>query len=149
MILLPGLYRSVRRYVVHCQECQRTKSVPQKPPGLLLPIPPATVPFQSVGIDLLGRFSKSTRGNKWIIVCTDYLSRFAVTKALQTAEAQEVAKFMMEEIVLKYGAPRVIITDRGKVFQSKLVTERNHLCNSRHRMTTGYHPPNERLNRAI
>ncbi|GBL59732.1 Retrovirus-related Pol polyprotein from transposon 412 [Araneus ventricosus] len=135
----PGLYRSVRRYVVHCQECQR-KSVPQKPPGLRIPIPPATVPFQRVGIDLLGRFPKSTRGNKWIIVCTDYLSRFAVTKALPTVEAQEVAQFMMEEIVLKHGAPRVIITDRGKVFQSKLVAEINHLCNSRHRMTTRYHP---------
>ncbi|GBM32287.1 hypothetical protein AVEN_26985-1 [Araneus ventricosus] len=57
-------FRSVRRYVVYCQECQRRKSVPQKPPGLLVPIPQATVPFQRVGIDLLGRFPKSTRGNK-------------------------------------------------------------------------------------
>ncbi|GBN27531.1 Transposon Ty3-I Gag-Pol polyprotein [Araneus ventricosus] len=134
-------------------ECQRRKSVPQKPPGLLTPIPPATVPFQRVGIDLLGRFPKSTRGNKWIIVCTDYLSRFAVTKALPTAEAQEVAQFMMEEIVLKHGAPRVIITDRGKVFQSKLVTEINRLCNSRHKMTTGYHPQTngltERFNKTL
>ncbi|GFY47828.1 2-oxo-tetronate isomerase [Trichonephila inaurata madagascariensis] len=100
----PGLYRSVRRYVMHCRECQRRKSVPQKPPGLLIPIPPASVPFQRIGIDL-GKFPRSTKGDKWIIVCTDYLSRFAVTKALPTAEAEEVAKFITEEIALKHRAP--------------------------------------------
>ncbi|GBN10064.1 hypothetical protein AVEN_273546-1 [Araneus ventricosus] len=141
----PGLYKSVRRYVVHYQECQRRKSVPQKPPGLLVPIPPATVPFRRVGINLLGRFPKSTRGNKWIIVCTDYLSRSAATEALPTAEAQEVTKFMIEEIVLKHGAPRVITTGRVKVFLPKLATEINQLCNSRHRIS----PPNERINRVI
>ncbi|UYV77583.1 hypothetical protein LAZ67_15001629 [Cordylochernes scorpioides] len=63
------------------------------PPGLLKAIPPATSPFQRVGMDLLGRFPKSNTGNKWIIVCTDYLTRFAVTKALPTGEAKEAAKF--------------------------------------------------------
>ncbi|GFT55260.1 transposon Ty3-I Gag-Pol polyprotein [Trichonephila clavipes] len=60
----PRLYRNVRHYVMHCRECQRRKSVPQKPPGLLIPIPPASVSFQRVGIDLLGRFPRSTKGNK-------------------------------------------------------------------------------------
>ncbi|GFY74157.1 transposon Ty3-I Gag-Pol polyprotein [Trichonephila inaurata madagascariensis] len=134
------MYRSVRCYIIHCRECQRGKSVPKKPPGLLIPIPPASVPFQRVGIDLLGRFPRSTKGNKWIIVCTDYLSRFTVTKALPTAEAEEVAKFITEEIVLKHGAPRTILTDRGKVFESKLVTELGQLCSSKHRKMTGYYP---------
>ncbi|GFY50675.1 transposon Ty3-I Gag-Pol polyprotein [Trichonephila inaurata madagascariensis] len=60
---------------------------------------------QRLGIDLLGRFPRSMKGNKWIIVCTDYFSRFEVTKALPTAEAEEVAKFITEGIVLKHGAP--------------------------------------------
>ncbi|GFT63484.1 retrovirus-related Pol polyprotein from transposon 297 [Trichonephila clavipes] len=37
----PGMYRNVVRYVMHCRECQRRKSVPQRPPGRLVPIPPA------------------------------------------------------------------------------------------------------------
>ncbi|GFY67696.1 transposon Ty3-I Gag-Pol polyprotein [Trichonephila inaurata madagascariensis] len=87
---------------MHCRECQRRKSVPHKPPGLTIPIPPASAPFQCLGIDLLGRFPRSTKGNKWIIVCMDNLSRFAITKALPTAEAEQVAKFITEEIVLKH-----------------------------------------------
>ncbi|GFV40953.1 retrovirus-related Pol polyprotein from transposon 17.6 [Trichonephila clavipes] len=52
----PGMYRNVVRYVMHCRECQRRKSVPQRPPGRLVPIPPAIAPFHRIGIDLLGRF---------------------------------------------------------------------------------------------
>ncbi|GFV73112.1 hypothetical protein TNCV_3665291 [Trichonephila clavipes] len=120
----PGMYRNVVRYVMHCRECQRRKSVPQRPPGRLVPIPPATAPFHRIGIDLLGRFPKSAHGNKWIIVCTDYSTRYAITKALPTAEVDEIAKFLLEEIVLRHGAPRVIITDRGAVFRSRLVSSR-------------------------
>ncbi|GFV45581.1 retrovirus-related Pol polyprotein from transposon 412 [Trichonephila clavipes] len=70
-----------------------------------VPIPPAIAPFHRIGIDLLGRFPKSAHGNKWIIVCTDYSTRYAITKALPTAEVDEIAKFLLEEIVLRHGAP--------------------------------------------
>ncbi|GFV15266.1 retrovirus-related Pol polyprotein from transposon 17.6 [Trichonephila clavipes] len=86
--------------------------------------PPAIAPFHRIGIDLLGRFPKSAHGNKWIIVCTDYSTRYAITKALPTAEVDEIAKFLLEEIVLRHGAHRVIITDRGAVFRSRLVSSR-------------------------
>ncbi|GFY74469.1 transposon Ty3-I Gag-Pol polyprotein [Trichonephila inaurata madagascariensis] len=138
---------------MHCRECQRRKSVPQKPPGLLVRIPPASAPFQRISIDLHGKFPRSTKGNKWIIIRMDYLSRFTVTKALPTADAEEVAKFITEEIVLKHGAPRTILTDRGKVFESKLVKELHQLCISKHRKTNGYHPQtnglNERFNKTL
>ncbi|GFV04477.1 hypothetical protein TNCV_11951 [Trichonephila clavipes] len=93
----PGMYRNVVRYVMHCRECQRRKSVPQRPPGRLVPIPPAIAPFHRIGIDLLGRFPK-------------------------------------------HGAPRVIITDRGAVFRSRLVSSLVDLRNIDHRFTTAYHP---------
>ncbi|GFU95480.1 hypothetical protein TNCV_4788151 [Trichonephila clavipes] len=106
----PGMYRNVVRYVMHCRECQRRKSVPQRPPGRLVPIPPATAPFHRIGIDLLGRFPK-------------------------------------------HGAPRVIITDRGAVFRSRLVSSLIDLCNIDHRFTTAYHPQTngltERFNKTL
>ncbi|GFS77821.1 transposon Tf2-11 polyprotein [Trichonephila clavipes] len=132
---------------------QRRKSVPQRPPGRLVPIPPAIAPFHRIGIDLLGRFPKSAHGNKWIIVCTDYSTRYAITKALPTAEVDEIAKFLLEEIVLRHGAPRVIITDRGAVFRSRLVSSLVDLCNIDHRFTTAYHPQTngltERFNKTL
>ncbi|GFW55408.1 transposon Ty3-I Gag-Pol polyprotein [Trichonephila clavipes] len=89
----PGMYRNVVRYVMHCRECQRRKSVPQRPPGRLVPIPPAIAPFHRIELISLGDFQ---------------------------TEVDEIAKFLLEEIVLRHGAPRVIITDRGAVFRSDL-----------------------------
>ncbi|GFU46933.1 retrovirus-related Pol polyprotein from transposon 17.6 [Trichonephila clavipes] len=95
--------------------------------------------FHRIGIDLLGRFPKSAHGNKWIIVCT-LLNTICNNKALPTAEVDEIAKFLLEEIVLRHGAPRVIITDRGAVFRSRLVSSLVDLCNIDHRFTTAYNP---------
>ncbi|GFT32303.1 transposon Ty3-I Gag-Pol polyprotein [Trichonephila clavipes] len=112
-------------------------------------------PLLSIALELisLGDFQKSAHGNKWIIVCTDYSTRYAITKALPTAEVAEIAKFLLEEIVLRHGAPRVIITDRGAVFRSRLVSSLVDLCNIDHRFTTAYHPQTngltERFNKTL
>ncbi|GFW70691.1 transposon Ty3-I Gag-Pol polyprotein [Trichonephila clavipes] len=69
------------------------------------------------------------------------------------AEVDEIAKFLLEEIVLRHGAPRVIITDRGAVFRSRLVSSLVDLCNIDHRFTTAYHPQTngltERFNKTL
>ncbi|GFV21063.1 transposon Tf2-6 polyprotein [Trichonephila clavipes] len=81
------------------------------------------------------------------------LNTICTTKALPTAEVDEIAKFLLEEIVLRHGAPRVIITDRGAVFRSKLVSSLVDLCNIDHRFTTAYHPQTngltERFNKTL
>ncbi|GFY02713.1 hypothetical protein TNCV_3505931 [Trichonephila clavipes] len=123
----PGMYRNVVRYVMHCRECQRRKSVPQRPPGRLVPIPPAIAPF-SIALELISLGDFQT-------------------------EVDEIAKFLLEEIVLRHGAPRVIITDRGAVFRSRLVSSLVDLCNIDHRFTTAYHPQTngltERFNKTL
>ncbi|GFX88615.1 transposon Ty3-I Gag-Pol polyprotein [Trichonephila clavipes] len=70
-----------------------------------------------------------------------------------TPKVDEIAKFLLEEIVLRHGAPRVIITDRGAVFRSRLVSSLVDLCNIDHRFTTAYHPQTngltERFNKTL
>ncbi|UYV72451.1 hypothetical protein LAZ67_9003197 [Cordylochernes scorpioides] len=118
-----------------------------------VPIPPPGGPFQKVGIDLLGRFPISQGKKKWIVVCTDYLTKYAVTQSLGSGEAQEIAKFLLEEVILKHGAPREIVMDRGRNFQSKLLQELTNKCGIKKKTTTAYHPQTngltERLNRTI
>ncbi|KAM7282081.1 DDE-type integrase/transposase/recombinase [Ixodes scapularis] len=92
-------------------------------------------------------------GNRWIIVATDYLTRYAETKALPSGTAVEVAKFFIESIVLRHGAPEVLITDRGSSFMAQLTQEILRLSHTEHRRTTAYHPQTngltERLNKTI
>ncbi|GFV64561.1 transposon Tf2-11 polyprotein [Trichonephila clavipes] len=121
----PGMYRNVVRYVMHCRECQRRKSVPQRPPGRLVPIPPAIAPFHRIELISLGDFQ---------------------------TEVDEIAKFLLEEIVLRHGAPRVIITDWSRLSIQTCFSLVD-LCNIDHRFTTAYHPQTngltERFNKTL
>lgn len=104
-------------------------------------------------MDFLGPFPLSSAGNKWIIVATDYLTRYAETMAVPRATSSEVAQFFMTQIVLRHGAPSYVITDRGKAFTARLLEEVFQLSQTHHRKTTAYHPQSngltERLNKTI
>lgn len=149
----PRLSSTVKRYVQSCRECQRRKSPSLKPGGLLQPIAPPSAPFDQIGMDLLGPFPLSASGNKWIIVATDYLTRYAETKAVQRATAYEVARFFIDHIVLRHGAPSHVITDRGTAFTAQLIEDIFKLSCTQHRKATAYHPQTngltERLNKTI
>ncbi|KAK8786810.1 hypothetical protein V5799_023415 [Amblyomma americanum] len=149
----PNLASCVKRYIRTCRECQRRKTPPLKPPGMLQPIMPPNIPFEQVSMDILGPFPLSSGGNRWIAVATDYLTRYAETQALPQGTAFEVAHFFMRAIVLRHGAPSVVITDRGKAFTAQLVHDIFELSHTSHRTTTAYHPQTngltERLNKTL
>ena len=149
----PRLSADVAHYVRTCRDCQRRKTPPTRPAGLLQPIEPPRRPFQQIGMDLLGPFPTSTSGNKWIVVATDYLTRYAETKALPKGSAAEVARFFVENILLRHGAPEVLITDRGTAFTAELTQAILRYSHTSHRRTTAYHPQTngltERLNKTI
>lgn len=149
----PKLSAAVKQYVRTCRDCQRRKSPPGRPPGLLQPLQIPAAPFEQVGMDLLGPFPTSSSGNRWIIVATDYLTRYAETRALPRGTAVEVAHFFLENIVLRHGAPAIVITDRGTAFMAQLVRTLMTLSGTSHRRTTAYHPQTngltERMNKTI
>ncbi|KAM7301434.1 putative histone demethylase [Ixodes scapularis] len=149
----PRLPKTVHLYTRSCHECQRGKKLPTKPSGLLHPISPPSTPFQQIAMDLLGPFPPSTLGNRWIIVATDYLTRYVETKVLPSGTAVEVAKFFIESIFLRHGTPEILITDRGSSFMAQLTQEILRLSGTGHRRTSGYHLQTngltERLNKTI
>nr|GEZ75932.1 reverse transcriptase domain-containing protein [Tanacetum cinerariifolium] len=63
------------------------------------------------GIDFMGPFP-SSRGNEYILVAVDYLSKWVEAKALPTNNSRVVCKFL-KNLFARFGAPRAIISDRG------------------------------------
>ncbi|GKB25587.1 reverse transcriptase domain-containing protein [Tanacetum coccineum] len=57
----------------------------------------------------------SSRGNKYILVAVDYLSKWVEAKALPTNDARVVVKFL-KSLFARFGPPRAIISDRGTHF---------------------------------
>nr|GEV19909.1 reverse transcriptase domain-containing protein [Tanacetum cinerariifolium] len=73
--------------------------------------------FNVWGIDFMGPFL-SLRGNKYIIVAVDYLSKWVEAKALPTNDARVVYKFL-RSLFARFGTPRAIISDRGNGYHQK------------------------------
>lgn len=149
----PSMRRFISGYVRRCIACQRRKHLPSASQGMLQPIPPPAAPFHRLGIDLLGPFPVSADGNRWVVVCVDHYTRYAETKALPTATAPDVATFLLEQIILRHGAPRELLSDRGSSFLSTVVSELLRACSIHRLTTTAYHPQcngaTERLNRTL
>ncbi|GJX19598.1 reverse transcriptase domain-containing protein [Tanacetum coccineum] len=70
--------------------------------------------FDVWGIDFMGPFT-SSRGNKYILVAVDYLSKWVEVKALPTNDARVIVKFL-KSIFSRFGTPRAIISDCGTYF---------------------------------
>nr|GEY21085.1 hypothetical protein [Tanacetum cinerariifolium] len=57
----------------------------------------------------------SSRGNKYILVVVEYLSKWVEAKALPTNDARVVCKFL-KNLFARFGTHRAIISDRGMHF---------------------------------
>ncbi|GKA11851.1 reverse transcriptase domain-containing protein [Tanacetum coccineum] len=64
------------------------------------------------GIEFISPFP-SSRGNKYILVGVDYLSKWVEAKALPTNDARVVCRFL-KSLFPCFGTPRAIISDRGQ-----------------------------------
>nr|GEZ63913.1 reverse transcriptase domain-containing protein [Tanacetum cinerariifolium] len=72
--------------------------------------------FDVWGIDFLGPFP-SSKGNEYILVAIDYLSKWVEAKALPTNDVRVVVKFL-KSLFARFGTPRAIISERGTHFCS-------------------------------
>jgi hypothetical protein len=135
----PGMAQDVLQYCRACIQCQTRKSIPNKPAGLMMYIQ-VDQPFEKVGIDLLGPFPVSRYGNKYIIVAVDYLTKWVETAAIPNGTAEEVARFFVDSIVFRHGAPKTLISDRGKCFIADLNARVLKLLQTNHATTVAYHP---------
>ena len=89
---------------------RQEKALRKKPAGYI----EVEHPFEKVCIDLLGPFPVSTADNIHIIVAVDYLAKWCATKAVPTATAVEVANFVVQQLILRHGTPRLLVSDQGK-----------------------------------
>ena len=71
----------------------------------------STSPFDRLGRVILGPFPLSLKGNCHIIVAVDYFTKWVETKAVPAVTAIAVAEFFVENIVLRHGAPKALLTD--------------------------------------
>ena len=93
----PSLIRDVRSYVGSCDQCQRIGASAFRNHWPLTPIVPLA-PFEKWGIDFIGPINLvSARKNRYIILATDYATKWVEARSTKQNDAATAAGYLFEK----------------------------------------------------
>lgn len=147
-----NMYKNVKNYVASCPSCIQRKgfTAPSKAP--LQKIPTASRPFQKCSIDAVGPLVTSRNGNKWLLVITDYFSRYPEAYPVPDIQSSTVAKVLID-FISRHGLMEIFYSDRGTNFISEAMQQVYNTLGIRKQHTVSYNPQGngvvERLNKTL
>nr|VZI49393.1 unnamed protein product [Spirometra erinaceieuropaei] len=148
----PNLRQDVALICQECGVCARFKHPTHNPRAPLQPISTG-YPNQRLGVDSVGPFPQSGKGNRYLLVMVDFFTKLAEAAPLPDQTTATVADAIMSTWVARFGVPDVIHSDQGANFESLLVHELCSRLGIQKTRTTAYHPQGngqtERTNKFI
>ncbi|XP_016571210.2 uncharacterized protein LOC107869164 [Capsicum annuum] len=105
------IHRDAIAFVKNCDQCQRLGTITRGHEMPLKNILEVEI-FDVWGIDFMGPFPPS-KGNLYILMAVDYVSKWVEATASPTNDTRVVLKFVKKHIFSRFGTPRAIISDRG------------------------------------
>jgi transposase InsO family protein len=97
-------------------------------------------PFEKWALDFVGPISPMSHRKNYVLVCTNYVTKWVEAKALFRATEKSVVEFIYGDIFTYFGVPREIVTDQGNQFTSKLMKELTKKYGIKHYKSSPYHP---------
>ncbi|PKI60251.1 hypothetical protein CRG98_019356 [Punica granatum] len=128
------------KHVRHCHRCQVYADQIKAPPNELRPMT-APWPFSMWGMDVIGPINpKASNGHMFILMAIDYFTKWIEAVTLASVTAKAVARFLIRDVIARYGIPATIITDNAKNLNNKVIDELCAQFKIRHRNSTPYRP---------
>ncbi|KAK7880059.1 hypothetical protein WMY93_033267 [Mugilogobius chulae] len=139
----PGMFSQVSKFCSSCKVCQLTsnKGVAR---AHLQPLPIIGTPFERIGMDIVGPLERSSAGNRYILVLSDYATRYPEAFPLRSIKAKQIANCLLQ-LFSRVGVVKEILTDCGTNFLSKLLQQVYQLLGVKGIRTTPYHPQTDGL----
>ena len=80
--------------------------------------------FSWLGLDFIGQiYPSSLKGHRFVLVATDYFTKWTKGVPLKNMTHKEVIKFITEHIIHRFGIPQTLTIDQGTSFVSTEVRE--------------------------
>ena len=114
------MQKDAEAYVKKCEQCQRFAPLIHQPVADLNPVS-SPWPFAQWGMDLVGKLPQATGQRKYLLVATDYFTKWIEAEPLAKIRDVDVKNFIWRNIITRFGIPRAIIADNGTQFDSKLI----------------------------
>lgn len=143
--------RDVTNHIKKCIQCQRFKPDNRKPAGFLQ-TPVLAQRFEVLSVDLFGPLPEAETGEKWVYIIEDPTTKWVELFALKVATAEACARVLIDEIILRYGTPRRVISDNGTQFVAEVMQYVAYTLGFVQNLVPLYHPeanPVERRNRDL
>lgn len=135
-----GMKKDIEDYIRRCESCQKNKITQNKTKMPLMITTTPEVVFEKCSLDVVGPLPTSMNNMKYLLTFQDELSKFTLAIPIEQQDAPTIAKAFVENVVLKYGIPQVILTDQGSNFLSDLFKNTCKLLGVKKIQSTGYHP---------
>jgi len=101
--------------------------------------------FERWGINIVGPLSQTEDGYRYIVVAIDYFSKWPEARPLTHTNARQMAKFIYEEIICRFGVSRVLQSNRGIHFVNEMIQELTNKFQIWHSLSLPYHPQSNGL----
>ncbi|KAL3987989.1 helicase SRCAP [Sarotherodon galilaeus] len=139
----PGLKSDVAKHCRSCHTCQMVGK-PNKPipPAPLQPIPVIGEPFERVLLDCVGPLLKTKSGHQYMLTVMCAATRFPEAFPLRTVKTKGIVK-ALTKFFSTFGLPRVIQTDQGTNFMSKIFAQVLKELRVEHQTSSPYHPESQ------
>ena len=92
------------------------------------------------GIDYMTCNPASAGGHKYIIVVVDYFTKWAEAMPTFKDNGETRAFFVFNQIIARFGIPKVIVTNHGSHFQNHMMTELTTMLGFRQEYSSPYYP---------
>ena len=149
-----GIRAYTATYVETCPRCRASKTVSQKPAGLLQSLSIPSRRWTTISLDFILGFPKSHEGYDAILTVVDSLSKMA--HFIPTTTSLTAAGFVQlfaDRIVRYHGLPQIIISDRDPRFVSEFWRLFCQRFGIKRALSSAWHPQTdgqtERANRTI
>lgn len=103
-------------------------------------IAPKDRPYDMISMDIQGPLPITDRGNKFLLIFNDYATRSLVAIPLKHATGPEVAEALLFNVILHYGPPSVILSDKGSHFLNEVMYSLLSLFTIYQVTSSGYRP---------
>ncbi|GJV97477.1 reverse transcriptase domain-containing protein, partial [Tanacetum coccineum] len=106
-----GMHVDAKTEVDKCDSCQIHSPIPRLPKTFMTSIM-APWPFYQWGMDILGPLTPQEE-KLFVVDSIDYFTKWVEAKPLVKITGKEIIRFVMDNIICRYGLPRIIVTDNG------------------------------------
>ena len=114
----PGMQQDARDWCRTCEFCATRKTAPKKNCAPLQTIK-AGFPMQIVAVDILGPLPKSVAGNSYVLVASDYFTKWMEAYAIPNQEAITVARKLTDEMFCRFSRQTSCIQIRESSLKQK------------------------------